>query len=48
MNIYTFKKFLEANLDLPELRDPKRGMPASGNILVKKLKDHEFSVKLDC
>jgi hypothetical protein len=41
MNIYTFKKFLEANLDLPELRDPKRGMPARGNILVKKLKDHE-------
>jgi len=41
MNIYTFKKFLEANLNLPELRDPKRGMPARGNILVKKLKDHE-------
>jgi hypothetical protein len=41
MNIYTFKKFLEANIDLPELRDPKRGMPPRGNILVKKLKDGE-------
>jgi hypothetical protein len=41
MNIYTFKKFLEANIDLPELKDPKRGMPARGNILVKKLKDGE-------
>ena len=41
MNVYTFKKFLEANIDLPELRDPKRGMPPRGNILVKKLKDGE-------
>ena len=41
MNIYTFKKFLEANLDLPELKKLRGGSPPRGNVLVKKLKDHE-------
>ena len=41
MNVYTFKKFLEANLDLPELKKLRGGSPPRGNVLVKKLKDHE-------
>jgi hypothetical protein len=41
MNLYTFKKFLEANLDLPELKVVRGGNPPRGNVLVKKLKDHE-------
>lgn len=41
MSIYSFKKFLEANLDLPELKVIRGGNPPRGNVLVKKLKDHE-------